>query len=220
MNLADRIKRYEKSCSGKLLPRTPILIRIDGKAFHTYTRGMKKPFDKKLIDAMLYAGEMTARQMMGFKIGYHQSDEFTFLLTDYDKHETQPWFGGKKQKIISVSASFFTAYFNQRMNIDKLAFFDSRVFNCPKDDVANVFVWRQQDWTRNSIEMFARSHFSHNQLHKKNQSQMHEMLHRIGENWADLSSVCKNGTFITKDGQRIHKKLSYDDIQSIIESQF
>jgi len=215
MKIGDRIKRYEASSKTTLLPRSYIVLRVDGKAFHTFTRGMGRPFDDRLIECMVIAGERVAKEMMGFKLGYHQSDEFTFVLTDTDSFESEVWFEGQVQKLCSVTASMFGAYFNKEMGGTE-AVFDCRAFNVPKDDVANVFIWRQRDWERNSLQMFSRSHFSHKQLENKKKEDMHEMLHSKGENWADLKNVYKNGTFITKPGERINQKLTYEDINNLL----
>jgi tRNA(His) 5'-end guanylyltransferase len=82
---------------------------------------------------------------------------------------------------------------------NNLAIFDSRIFNIPKEEVCNYFIWRQQDWLRNSIQMLSQFYFSQKELNKKKASDMHEMLHKKGVNWADLDSVWKNGTFIFID---------------------
>jgi tRNA(His) 5'-end guanylyltransferase len=205
-SLGDRIKTYEQAYTHRYPPNQPLVIRVDGRAFHTYTRGMDRPFDHNLMAAMVEATEHTAKDMMGFKLAYTQSDEATFLITDFDKMETQGWFGYEVNKVLSLSASLFTAHFNMAMHrnwggfFDKPpATFDSRAFVVPMADVPNVFLWRQRDWERNSITMLAQAHFSHKQLHAKKTSDMHDMLHEKGVNWAtDLNAAEKNGTFIRR----------------------
>lgn len=217
--IGDRIKRYEIVSKTSLLPNSYVVLRVDGRAFHTWTRGLKKPFDYVLMGAMVVTGESVAKEMSGFKLGYHQSDEFSFVITDTDSYETELWFGGEVQKLCSITASLFTAYFNYEMGIeigDKPAVFDCRAFNVPKDDVANVFIWRQQDWERNSLQMLARSEFSQSELHGKKCADIHEMLHRNDMNWCDLPDDAKNGTFITKDGRKIRSKLTYDEINNLL----
>lgn len=213
--LGDRVKKYESVSKTTLLPRGYIVLRIDGKAFHTFTRGMKKPFDDKLIEAMVNAGQKVAKEMMGFKLGYHQSDEVTFVLTDTDSFDSQYWFEGEVQKLCSVTASMFGAYFNKEMGGTE-AVFDCRAFNVPKDDVANVFIWRQRDWERNSLQMFSRSFFSQKELHNKKRADMHEMLFSKKKNWADLGEIYKNGTFFTKDGTRYFEKFTYEEVNNLI----
>jgi tRNA(His) 5'-end guanylyltransferase len=107
-------------------------------------------------------------------------------------------------------------------NAYKNAYFDSRAFNIPKEDVVNYFLWRQKDWARNSIQMYARNFFSQKQLHGKKAADMHEMLYGIGSNWAtDLNDQKKNGTFIIRD-KNVLKIVSdivplYDNLHSLIK---
>ena len=108
MNLGDRIKRYESVSHGVATARTPVLLRVDGRAFHTYTKGMERPFDSKLTDAMVAAAKTVAADMQGFKLAYIQSDEATFCITDYDSIETQGWFDYDLSKIVSISASLMS----------------------------------------------------------------------------------------------------------------
>lgn len=202
-SLGDRMKRYEAVYNQKAVRRTPLVIRVDGKAFHTFTRGCEKPFDQHLINSMVHAAAKTAEKMQGFKVGYVQSDEATFVLTDYDDLKTSAWFDYKVQKICSIAAAYMSVYFNGyyfngRLTTDNLAVFDARVFSVPKEEVANAILWRMQDWSRNSLQMMARAHFSHKELHGVNQVGMHEMLHKIGKNWAtDCTDQQKNGTVLT-----------------------
>jgi tRNA(His) 5'-end guanylyltransferase len=221
-SLGDRIKRYEAASRPFLTPNTPVLIRVDGKAFHTWTKGFDRPFDMPLIQAMVQATRQTARQMQGFKLAYTQSDEATFLITDTDRLESQPWYGYSANKLVSITASMFTAYFNKAIgNLGNLAlspaFFDARAFNVPFEDAANVFIWRQRDWARNSVMMCAQWHFSHGKLQGKKSNEAQEMMFRdYGFNWADLDPPLKNGTFITRADETISEKLSYTDIDAMI----
>lgn len=220
-NLGDRMKEYERTFSGTALKRVPLMIRVDGKAFHTFTRGMDKPFSKDLIRAMVRAAVATAKEIQGFKAAYIQSDEATFCLTDYDTNETQGWFGYKIQKMISISAAMMSVHFNGNFKTDKFPVFDSRVFSLPREEVVNAFLWRALDWKRNSLQMYCQSLFSHYQLHRKNQADMHDMLHGIGKNWTtDLSDQERNGTFLIKTDNGIDIQTdilpSYIDINSAL----
>jgi len=221
MNLGDRIKTYEKTFSYSTLKRMPLMIRVDGRAFHTFTRVLNKPFDSGLITAMVEAALYTAKEMQGFKAAYVQSDEATFCLTDYDTLETEGWFTYKLTKVISISAAIMSVAFNRAYPTDKLPVFDSRAFTVPKEDVVNAFVWRSQDWKRNSLQMYCQSIFSHSELHRKNQAAMHEMLHQAGKNWAtDLSDRKKNGTFLINTEEDIVENCSvlpsYESINATI----
>jgi tRNA(His) guanylyltransferase len=203
-SLGDRMKEYEDCYRITLTRRTPVIIRVDGKAFHSLTTKCKKPFDKDFMNAMLYAASQTSLQMQGFKLGYVQSDEASFLLTDFDEINTEPWFGNNLNKIVSISSSYMTAFFNQGwiwVREDKsVGVFDSRAFNVPIEEVANYFLWRARDWERNSLQMYCQAFFSHKELMNKDATAQHEMLHSIGKNWAtDLTPREKNGTFIFED---------------------
>lgn len=201
MNLGDRIKEnYENRYRFYLTRRTPVIIRIDGVAFHTFTRGLDRPFDFDLINAMIATTKAVSLKMQGFKCAYVQSDEISILLTDYDNINTCAWFDYNKSKIESVSASLFTTYFNNCFKKNnKTAYFDARSFNIPASEVVNYFLWRAQDWERNSLNMYASEFYSHRELHGKNKSDKHEMLYQKGKNWNELSNTLKNGTFIFKD---------------------
>lgn len=221
-SLGDRVKGYEAAYNHKFTKRTPLIIRVDGKAFHTFTKNCNKPFDQDLINAMAYAAEMTAKEMQGFKLAYVQSDECTFLLTDYDDIRTMGWFDYELNKIVSITASAFTAWFNLygSAHFDERfqavpAMFDARAFNVPRDDWQNVFIWRQQDWARNSLQMLSRAHYSHKELEGKNTSDMHELLHEKGINWAELSGQLKNGTFILRDYTKNYDKHTYDTLTTM-----
>jgi len=224
-DIGDRIKRYEAVFNYKLTPRTPLFIRIDGRAFHTFTKGLNRPFDETLIDVMIDTAIKTARELSGFKLAYAQSDEVTFMLSDYTKLNTQGWFGYELNKLVSLSASIYTAYFNEfwriRMgNNAKLATFDSRAFSVPVDDAPNVFIWRQRDWERNSLQMYARAHFAHSELNNKNTEQIKAMLENKGANWDNLAAHLKNGVFIRKDYTTSRTKKDYDKIAEMIDGRF
>lgn len=221
MKLGDRIKRYEAVTNMHATRRMPLMIRVDGRAFHTFTRGMDRPFDQKIINAMVDAASAVAKEMQGFKAAYIQSDEATFCITDYDRIETEAWFDYDLFKVISISAAIMTANFIKHIGTDKSPVFDSRAFSVPADDVVNAFLWRAKDWERNSLQMYSRAHFSHKQLHGKGRSDMHEMLHGIGRNWAtDLTEQQKNGTFLiaTESGMafRYDVQPNYESISGAI----
>ena len=185
-NLGDRMKEnYENRAKTQLLRRTPVIIRLDGKAFHTFTRGFKKPFDDILTEAMQQTMLTLCKEIQGCVLGYTQSDEITLVLTDYKKLETAAWFDYDVQKICSVSASIATLVFNRSFakqcalyvpsystdinnahinSIYNGALFDSRCFNIPKEEVTNCVLWRQQDAIRNSINSVGQTNFSHKEL--------------------------------------------------------
>lgn len=228
-SLGDRMKSYYEDRYRINLPRrTNILLRIDGKAFHSYTKGLKRPFDTDLSDDMDETTKYLCENIQGAKIGYVQSDEISILITDYDTLDTSPWFDNNLQKMCSISASLATAKFNQlrmrrsfsnlksdpiehgptaydmeihnKVLDSKLAMFDSRVFIIPEaEEVVNYFIWRQQDATRNSVSMAAQSMFSHKQLQGKSGSAMQDMMFiEKGVNWNDYPFRFKRGGAVVK----------------------
>ena len=223
--LGDRMKDfYEDRTRYKLARRTNTIIRIDGKAFHTYTKGLKRPFDQGLMEDMDKTTEYLCQNIQGAKFGYVQSDEISILITDYDDITTHAWFDGNLQKMASIAASLATAKFNQlrmarfcmnegihpkyrdesfihtkEIECFKLAHFDARVFQIPyQEEVINYFIWRQQDATRNSISSVAQSLYSAKELHGKKTSDMQEMIFQKGINWNDYSPREKRGSVIRK----------------------
>lgn len=228
--LGDRMKRnYEAPARHTLIRRMPVIIRVDGRAFHTYTKAVhaRKPFDRTIMDAMLGAAERTAGEMQGFKACYLQSDEASFLLTDYDTLHTEPWFGYVKSKLESITASIFTLAYNDRVLRTgekwRDAHFDARAFNLPREEVVNYFLWRCRDWERNSISMCAHTFYSTKQMFGKPCSQLHEMLHDKGFNWATQTTAReRNGTWLFNDtagpqAGAIQARATFDDLSSVLD---
>jgi len=228
-SLGDRMKLHEGAYRRHLTRRMPVVVRVDGRAFHSMTKKWKcsRPFDSQIIYAMLNAATALANEMQGFKVAYIQSDEASFVMTDYDGLHSQGWFDYNHSKIVSISASIMSGRFNTgylgRNNGD--AQFDSRAFNVPREDVSNYFLWRGLDWHRNSIHMYASSVFSHKQLHKKNQNDMKNMLKEEGKSWEDdLCDMTKNGTFLFRDKDapngisvQCDIRPSYKEISELVE---
>lgn len=217
--IGDRMKKnYEDRYRFYLTRRTPVIMRLDGKAFHTLTKNCKKPFDEAFANAMLFTAKYLFKEIQGAKCAYIQSDEISILITDFDKLTTDAWFDYNIQKMTSVSAGLASAFFTKYW-ATTTAVFDSRVFNIPTEEVCNYFIWRQMDWVRNSVQMLAQHHFSQKQLHGKNQADMHEMLHGIGVNWNDLNEHWKNGMFYYQNEEAtfIDHSLSFKKDRSVIE---
>lgn len=223
--LGDRMKDfYEDRYRINLPRRTYTVIRIDGKAFHTYTKGLERPFDFGLIEDMNETTTYLCKNIQGAKLGYVQSDEISIIVTDFDEIGTHAWFDNNMQKMASIAASMATAKFNQlrmarfcrnegtepkyreesfvsesQINNFKLATFDARVFQIPFiDEIVNYLIWRQQDATRNSISSVAQSLYSHKELHNKSTDDMQEMIFQKGINWNDYSFREKRGAVIAR----------------------
>ena len=225
-SLGDRMKgNYENRSKTYLVRRMPVIIRLDGKAFHTFTRGFEKPFDDVMMQTMQQTTLKLCQEIQGCVFGYTQSDEITLVLVDYNDINTDAWFDYSVQKMCSVAASMCTLYFNKifaemvdvfiansdvtpeeeklervyNKAIEKGAMFDARVFNIPVEEVTNCVLWRQQDATRNSISSLAQSKFSAKELHGKSSSQMQDMLmEKYGINWNNLTIPEKRGTAVYK----------------------
>jgi len=201
-DIGDRMKdNYENRAQFYLTRRTPVIIRLDGRAFHTYTQGFNRPFDDRIAWSMHAVAAALAKDIQGAKILYVQSDEISILLTDWDTLQTQAWLDYNISKMVSLTASTATVAFNQCMQeyidipLGRWAQFDSRAFNIPLEEVSNYFVWRAKDWHRNSIMMQAQSVFSHRQLHGKSCSDVLAMLDGTEDDWTNLAPREKNGTF-------------------------
>lgn len=221
-DLGVRMKTfYEQIPKTKLMRRCPVAIRIDGKAFHTFTRGFQKPFDEVLIKSMQGTMKYLCENIQGCVLGYTQSDEITLILVDYKKLTSSAWFDYEVQKICSIAASMATMAFNKffRDNVgdylyenyddqyladyikilqnavDKGAMFDARCFNIPKEEVTNLVYWRQLDASRNSIQMVGQANFSHKELQNKSCNDIQDMLMtQKGINWNDLPTYQKRGS--------------------------
>ena len=211
-DLGNRMKSQYENRTKQFLPRrTYTIIRLDGKAFHTFTRGMEKPYDVNFINVMNQTAKFLCEEIQGCQLAYIQSDEISLLLTDFNKITSEAWFDGNIQKICSISASMCTAKFNEAYTlmrdfiycddeIQPKAFFDSRVFTIPDPvEVENYFVWRQKDCVRNSISMTAQNLYSHKELNNKNVSEMQEMCFQKGTNWNDMPDGFKRGRMIVKN---------------------
>ena len=222
-DLGTRMKEfYEQVPKTRLVRRMPVAIRIDGKAFHTFTRGFRKPFDIVLIKTMQETTKYLCENIQNCIFGFTQSDEITLILVDYKELDTSAWFDYEVQKLCSVSASMATMAFNKffynmvmeetaggeftegiagiHLNAaEKGAMFDARCFNIPKEEVTNLIYWRQLDATRNSIQMVGQANFSHKELQNKSCNDIQDMLHeQKGINWNDYPTIYKRGTACIK----------------------
>ena len=225
MEIDKRMKKYEYVTRNFLTIRTPVIIRIDGKAFHTFTKGMKKPFDHIFMESIQDTMKYLCENVQGCVLGYCQSDEISLLLIDYDTLETSAWFDNNISKIISITSSLASVYFNQQFyinlvdyrvknyksknrdveyenrllaNISSLPIFDSRAFNLSKEEVNNYFVWRQQDAIKNAIQMIGRAYFTHKELENKNGQDIVDMLDNIKVNYHSYTTSEKRGTCCIK----------------------
>ena len=226
-DLAKRMKEYyEQVPKTRLMRRCPVIIRCDGRSFHTFTRGFQKPFDEVLIQTMQETTKYLCENVQGCVLGYTQSDEISLVLVDYQRFETSAWFDYEIQKMCSIAASMATMAFNKYFNINvneyaynheeqfstirltdtynkaikKGAMFDARVFNIPKEEVTNCVYWRQLDASRNSIQMVGQANFSHKELQNKSCNDIQDMLMtQKSINWNDFPTYQKRGTCVVRN---------------------
>ena len=229
-SLGDRMKEnYENRSKTYLTRRTPCIIRLDGKAFHSFTKGFNRPYDHILHKSMEATLKYLCENIQGCKLGYQQSDEITLILTDYDTLQTDAWFDYSVQKMCSIAASMATFAFNRNFEFlvdeyidsvmalqdydlesiylkalqkarEKGAMFDARCFSIPEAEISNCFLWRFLDCYRNSVQMLGQTYFSHKELHKLNSSQFQEKLFQeYGINYASGTEEFKNGVCAMKN---------------------
>lgn len=219
-DLGKRMKTfYEQIPKTKLMRRCPVICRLDGRSFHTFTKGFKRPFDDVLIKTMQETAKYLCENVQGCQLVYTQSDEISLLLIDYQRFETSAWFDYEVQKLCSISASMATMAFNRifsetvsDLEVDDTkpmdtyfeatysgAMFDARVFNIPKEEVTNYFYWRQLDASKNSIQMVGRANFSHKELQNKSCNDIQDMLiDKKDINWNDFPTYQKRGSCVIK----------------------
>jgi tRNA(His) 5'-end guanylyltransferase len=214
-SLGDRMKAYEDVSRVRLTTKLPVIIRLDGKAFHTYTRGLKRPYDESLMRVMNLTAMYLCNNVQNCVMAYTQSDEISLLLVDYGSIKTSSWFDNNLQKMVSIAAGMASAFLTARSDEIfpeiRLATFDARAFILPQHEVQNYFLWRQQDWNRNSLSMLAQSLYSHKELQGKDRAEQHEMCFRKGHNWATLPSHIKDGRVVLK--RQVERPFAHDDSQ-------
>lgn len=215
--LGDRMKMYEGG-GDKLMPLLPAIARLDGKAFHTFTRGMTRPYDLRLSE-MMVATTMHLVEEYNAKIGYTQSDEITLIWQSERGNEGVP-FDGRVSKIVSIMAADCSTFFGSILpeafpeKAGRRPLFDCRVWNVPnRAEAINVLIWRELDATRNSISMAAQSVFSHKELHGKHAGEMREMLFQKGINWNEYPDFFKRGTYVQR--RRAEKPFSAAEIEKL-----
>jgi tRNA(His) guanylyltransferase len=202
--LGDRMKSYEAITERRLMPLLPTLARVDGRAFHTFTRGLDRPYDLGMVKAMHETAEWLAKETNA-SMTYTQSDEITLLWHSTDP-KSQIWFDGRHSKMVSQIAALATLCFYRACEShippqykQKLPSFDARVWQVPnRAEGVNVFLWRELDATKNSITMAASAFYSPKELHGKSGSEKQDMLMRKGINWNNYPAFFKRGTYFQR----------------------
>lgn len=226
-SMGDRMKSYEAPYKGLLPRRTYTVIRVDGRAFHTFLKRAQRPFDKLVAHAMDHTALALCKEIPGTVLAYVQSDEISLVITDFQNPNFEPWFASEVQKMASVSASIATAVFNRCYydpdNMDSgMATFDSRVFTIPQQiEVANYLVWRQQDAVRNAVSMAAQAHFDHRECMGKKGSELQEMLfQRKGINFNDYEVRFKRGGIVIQRAQNEEATFFHPVLQEEVTREF
>lgn len=198
--LGDRMKEYENVSRNYLLKKTPVILRLDGRSFHTITKNIfgKNTWNYEFHSFMLDSAKKLIEQIHGCYFCYVQSDEISCLLTDYETENTGAWFDYNIQKMVSISSSIISVEMSKLLNKDVQ--FDSRVFNLSREEVTNYFIWRQQDALRNSIQQMGREHFSHKELENKSCNEIQDMVwQKSNVNWNDFPTYRKLGSCVYKN---------------------
>ena len=202
--LGDWCKWLEKNFTPEvMIPTLPVIIRLDGNNFHNWTKGLNRPFDEGLVELMVDTTKFLVEETNAV-IGYTQSDEITLVLFSDDR-KSKLYHGGRKQKILSKLTGKVVTYFNERRpdflpTHNKIANFDARIYQVPSlNDAVAQLLWRENDATKNSIQMLAQSQFSHTELMNLNGHQMQDKLvNERGVNWNDLAPKYKRGTYVKR----------------------
>jgi tRNA(His) guanylyltransferase len=204
--LGDRLKQYEAVTTNRTVFRgQPFAIRLDGRAFHTFARGLHRPYDKRLSDLMVGTTIALVKEF-GALVGYTQSDEITLGFYTPSGSMSEYPFGGRLQKLESLAAASCTLHFNAELALFGLGdktnqrpLFDARAFAVPNlQELYHVFLWRQQDATKNAISMAAQAYYPHAALLGKSGDEKQEMLFKVGTNFNDYPFFFKRGTFVQK----------------------
>lgn len=222
--LGDQLKEIEQIEAGRKADNLkPLMVRLDGKAFHTLTKGLTRPFDIRLSNLMIDTTAYLVTQTQAL-IGYTQSDEITLYYaydnqTEYNK---EYMFNGKYQKMCSILAGMASAYFSRELpsripeKNDTLGIFDCRVWNVDTYDlVYENFKWRQLDAIKNSISMAAQALFKHKELHGLNGNQKKQMLINVNKPWEDEPAFFKYGTFVFR--KSVYLDLTPEQLKDIPE---
>lgn len=222
--LGFRMKEYEQpTTSRKAFKGQPIVARLDGRSFHTFCKGLRRPYDERLSSLM----QRTATELVdrfGAIVGYTQSDEITLVwYIPADSQQEYP-FDGRFQKLESLLASFASVVFYRDLaklipeKADALPIFDCRAFAVPNmREAYHEVLWRQQDCTKNAISMAAQSMFSHKSLQGLHGPEMQEkMWAEKGVNFNDYPAFFKRGVFVRR--AKVLRQMTTEEFERIPEN--
>lgn len=212
--MGNRFKAYEAASSMHMIPGIPKIIRLDGKAFHTFTKGCEQPYDWNIMSAMAAGAVAVMKEIGGSaRLAYIQSDECSIVLNDKPRIESSPWFDNNLVKMATVSSSIMSVNFSwayyealassgsQAGSVEfKPAYFDARIFPVPNVwEMHNAILWRQFDAIKNSKSQYARHYFSQKQVHEKNGEQKVQMMKdQHGFDWHTAPTWTKHGIVVRR----------------------
>lgn len=195
------MKDLEKEYRMYLPKKSYAVVRVDGKGFSKYTKKLEQPFDEQFTKDMRATALYLAQNIDGAHLAYTQSDEISVVFSDLSGANTEWWYGGQVQKIVSIVAAMATAKFNELRPFGGLALFDARVHTLSEDEVFEYLKWRQNDAIRNSISMLASAHFSHKQLQGVGTDDRLNMLASSGIAWFKEAEEVRQGSLIKREWQ-------------------
>lgn len=219
-DLANRMKHYEHLAEQVAMPLLPLMIRLDGRGFHAFCRGLKRPYDERLSALMVKTTSRLIEETRA-RMGYTQSDEITLVLYS-ENPQAELYFGGRLFKVISTLAGLASAYFNtqlpeflpEKVNRDQPATFDCRAWSVPTlTEAANAFLWRELDATKNSINMAAETVFPPQELLGKPSAERQEMLFQRGINWNTYPAFFKRGTFVQR--RKVKRPFAIEELDQL-----
>ena len=221
--LGDYMKGFEQAETNHRIEKGfPMMARLDGRSFHTFTRGLDRPFDKNLTELMQETTRHLVKETNAL-IGYTQSDEITLIWYVGADDPRQYMFDGKCQKNCSVLASIATCFFVKNLpkylpsKADEFPTFDARVWQVPTlHDAFLALMWRENDAIKNSITMLALAHFSHKTLQDVNGLEKRKMLQEIGHPWELYPSENRKGSYFMRVTEE--RFLTEAELQTIPEA--
>jgi tRNA(His) 5'-end guanylyltransferase len=219
-DLGDRMKMYERQEAGRhFMPRIPIVARLDGRAFHSFTRGLDQPYSNLFMQCMVNTAYALVKQTNA-TVAYRQSDEITLIWPGQQNLE-EFWFGGRVQKMCSMLASIATLEFNLQVReilghlyAERKPMFDCRVWQVPDElEATNVLVWREKDAVKNSVMAMALSVVGHKAVLNKNHKEQLDLIHGGEQNWNDQPDWAKRGTYVAR--QRVSKAFTCAELAAL-----
>jgi tRNA(His) guanylyltransferase len=218
--LGDRMKNYEKAWENSFNGEEFVVMRLDGHAFHTYTRELARPFDDKFVQDMNFVAEAVCKKMVGSQFAFTQSDEISILIKPQKTkaNVSETYFSGRVSKILSLSSALASATFARLRPEQPIPLFDARIFSLPNvDEVESYFIWRQRDTIKNSIMSQARTLYSHTHLQNKRREELLAEIVAAGYDWNKLDNSLKFGRISASEKEDeivsyFHKKTQQEEI--------